>query len=114
MTFAKSILALAAAALVTTGCGGLSWPPEGQGGWAEHPRLAALPDDDPVSIAKQRLAQISWDGGVKLFPGRLAEVRTLLTRAERERVGGFQQDVTNTLISAEAALDDLEQRLSAR
>jgi hypothetical protein len=114
MTVSKTILALTAAALVTTGCGGVSWPQEGRGGWAEHPRLAALPSDDPVAVAKQRLDQIAWDGGSKLFPGRIADVRTLLTRAERERAGGFKQDVANTLISADAALDELEQRLPAR
>ena len=114
MSLAKSLLPLAVVALVATGCGGISWPPEGKGGWAEHPRLTPLPAHDPVAVAKQRLEQIAWDGGSKLFPGRIADVRMLLTRAEREQVGGFKQDVALTLINADAALDDLAQRLPPR
>ena len=114
MTIAKTLLPLAVVAMIASGCGGAPWPPEGAGGWAEHPRLASLPAHDPVSIAKQRLEQIAWDGGASLFPGRIADLRTLLTRAEREQVGGFKQDVALTLINADAALDDLAQRLPPR
>jgi len=112
MTVLKSLSAFALVAVMATGCAGVSWPPEGKGGWAEHPRLAGLAPDDPVSLAKQRLERIAWDGGTKQFPGRLQDVRSLLTRAEREQVGGFKQDVAITLISADSALDDLEQRLA--
>jgi hypothetical protein len=110
----KRLLPLTVVALVATGCGGISWPPEGRGGWAEHPRLTPLPTHDPVAVAKQRLEQIAWDGGSKLFPGRIAAVRALLTRAEREQVGGLKHDVALTLINADAALDDLAQRLPSR
>jgi hypothetical protein len=114
MNLARNLLPLLFVALVATGCSGISWPPEGNGGWAEHPRLTPLPVHDPVSVAKQRLEQIAWDGGSTLFPGRIADVRMLLTRAERERVGGLKQDVALTLINADAALDDLAQRLPPR
>lgn len=114
MSLATKLLPLAIVALVASGCSGASWPPEGGGGWAEHPRLTPLPADDPVSVAKQRLHQIAWDGGASLFPGRIADVRALLTRAEREQVGGFKKDVALTLINADAALDDLAQRLPPR
>lgn len=114
MRFTRTLPPLAIVALIATGCGGTPWPPEGTGGWAEHPRLAPLPVDDPVSVAKQRLEQIAWNGGATLFPGRIADVRVLLTRAEREQVGGFKRDVALTLINADAALDDLAQRLPPR
>ncbi len=118
MALVKSIPVLALVATLASGCGGTSWPPEGKGGWAEHPRLAAAapmePVTDAVFVAKQRLEQIAWDGGSKLFPGRVADARILLVRAEREHVAGFKQDVAITLLSADAVLDDLEQRLSAR
>jgi len=114
MAITKLTLAMVAVATLAAGCGGVSWPPEGRGGWAEHPRLAKLPSDDPVAVAKQRLEQIAWDGGATLFPGRIADARILLVRAERERVAGFKQDVAITLINADAVLDELEQRLPTR